>query len=115
MRVSLSKSFVYCIVVSTVPIQSELDLTYQDRYPLAELHDAYTRLLLDVLRGKQATFVRDDELIAAWEIFTPVLKRIDAKEIRSIPYVFGNRGPKESDELIEKVGWSARNEEYVKG
>ena len=26
-----------------------------------------------MLRGKQATFVRDDELMAAWEIFTPML------------------------------------------
>jgi glucose-6-phosphate 1-dehydrogenase len=90
----------------TVPVQSELDLTYDTRYPIVELHDAYTRLLLDVLRGKQATFVRDDELLAAWEIFTPVLHQIEQGAIKPTPYVFGSRGPKESDELIHKVGFT---------
>jgi len=101
--------------LQTIPIQSELDLTYQDRYPVAELHDAYTRLLLDVLRGKQATFVRDDELLAAWQIFTPILNKIDSRELKCIPYMFGTRGPKESDSLIEKVGWFRSDEEYTKG
>jgi len=63
-------------------------------------------LLLDVLRGKQATFVRDDELIAAWEIFTPVLHEIENTQVKPIPYVFGTRGPKESDDLIQKVGFT---------
>jgi len=89
----------------TVPVQSELDLTYDARYPIAELHDAYTRLLLDVLRGKQATFVRDDEVIAAWEIFTPLLKEIEAGKVDPVPYKFGSRGPVESDALIAKVGF----------
>jgi len=92
--------------LQTVPIQSELDLTYDTRYPIAELHDAYTRLLLDVLRGKQATFVRDDELLAAWEIFTPVLHQIEQGALKPIPYVFGSRGPPESDALIKKVGFT---------
>lgn len=96
----------------TIPIQSELDMTYDTRYPIAELHDAYTRLLLDVLRGKQATFVRNDELLAAWEIFTPVLHEIDNGGVKPAPYVFGTRGPKESDELITKVGWT-RNRDYA--
>jgi len=92
--------------LQTIPVQSELDLTYDTRYPIAELHDAYTRLLLDVLRGKQATFVRDDELLAAWEIFTPMLHQIEKGEMKPIPYVFGTRGPKESDDLIAKVGFT---------
>jgi len=89
----------------TVPVQSELDLNYDTRYPIAELHDAYTRLILDVLRGKQATFVRDDELLAAWEIFTPMLHEIEQGKKLPIAYKFGSRGPKESDELIERVGF----------
>jgi glucose-6-phosphate 1-dehydrogenase len=54
----------------TVPAQSELDLSYDKRYSDVAIYDAYTRLVLDVLRGKQATFVRNDELMAAWKIFT---------------------------------------------
>ena len=66
--------------------------------------------MLDVLRGKQATFVRDDELLAAWEIFTPVLHQIDQGALKPIPYIFGTRGPKESDELIEQVGFTYSKE-----
>jgi len=58
-----------------------------------------------VLRGKQATFVRNDEVIAAWEIFTPLLEDIDAGKVEPIPYKFGSRGPPESDALIAKVGF----------
>ncbi|KAH9254826.1 glucose-6-phosphate dehydrogenase [Batrachochytrium salamandrivorans] len=100
--------------LGTDPIQTELDLNYDRRYPMQELQDAYTRLLLDVLRGKQATFVRDDELMAAWEIFTPVLHDIERGAIKPIPYVFGTRGPKESDDLIQKVGFTY-NKDYAQG
>jgi glucose-6-phosphate 1-dehydrogenase len=89
----------------TAPIQSELDLTYESRYPIAALEDAYTRLILDVLRGKQATFVRNDELMAAWEIFTPLLHELAEKKVQPIPYKFGSRGPPESDRLIEECGF----------
>lgn len=67
--------------------------------------DAYTRLILDVLRGKQAAFVRDDELRAAWKIFTPLLDEIEGQKVKPLTYKFGSRGPKESDELVNKVGF----------
>jgi glucose-6-phosphate 1-dehydrogenase len=55
------------------PIQSELEVNYDTRYFAHNKEsnpDAYTRLILDVLQGKQGAFVRDDELRRAWEIFT---------------------------------------------
>lgn len=61
--------------------------------------------MLEVLRGHQSTFVRSDELLEAWKIFTPVLKKIDAGEIPPIPYKFGTRGPAESDDLVAKMGY----------
>eukprot|EP00611_Tribonema_gayanum_P002468 TRINITY_DN1183_c0_g1_i2.p1 TRINITY_DN1183_c0_g1~~TRINITY_DN1183_c0_g1_i2.p1 ORF type:complete len:524 (-),score=161.99 TRINITY_DN1183_c0_g1_i2:480-2051(-) len=88
------------------PIQSEMDLTYRNRYPSAYNPEAYTRLILEVLRGKQATFVRSDELLSSWEIFTPLLKAIDSGKMgRPIPYEYGSRGPPQSDELIDRVGF----------
>lgn len=71
--------------------------------------DAYTRLVLEVLRGKQATFVRSDELLESWRVFTPILNQIDAGELPPIPYTFGTRGPKESDDLISKMGYKYNN------
>ncbi|RHY77760.1 hypothetical protein DYB34_010584, partial [Aphanomyces astaci] len=91
--------------LSTKAVASELELSYSTRYADTHLPDAYTRLVLDVLRGKQATFVRDDELRAAWKIFTPLLDEIDDKKIPPIPYKFGSRGPAESDELVRKQGY----------
>ncbi|CAM9698832.1 unnamed protein product [Ascophyllum nodosum] len=91
--------------LSSKPIQSELDLTYGERFPSLYNPDAYTRLVLEVLRGHQYTFVRSDELLEAWKIFTPVLNQIDAGKIPPIPYKFGTRGPKESDELVAKMGY----------
>jgi glucose-6-phosphate 1-dehydrogenase len=68
---------------------------------------AYTRLLLDVFQGKQAAFVREDELRASWEIFTPLLHAIEKKDQygKPLPYEFGSRGPLESDALSAKHGY----------
>ncbi|EQC35901.1 glucose-6-phosphate dehydrogenase [Saprolegnia diclina VS20] len=99
--------------LSTKAVASELDLTYHERYADTYLPDAYTRLVLDVLRGKQATFVRDDELKAAWKIFTPLLNEIESNRIQPTPYAFGSRGPKESDELVKKFGFEYHSGTYT--
>ena len=50
-------------------------------------------------------FVRADELEAAWKIFTPVLHQLESEKIPPVPYTFGSRGPKESDELVAHHGY----------
>ena len=42
---------------------------------------------------------------AAWEIFTPLLHRIDAGKLPVHMYEPGTRGPKEGDALAERVGY----------
>ena len=46
----------------------------------------------------------DDELDAAWSIFTPLLHELEGKtgtaKRAPIPYQFGGRGPPEADELV---------------
>ncbi|KAK7316066.1 hypothetical protein VNO77_34739 [Canavalia gladiata] len=86
-------------------IQSELDLSYRQRYQGVTIPEAYERLILDTIRGDQQHFVRRDELKASWEIFTPLLHRIDKGEFKSIPYQPGSRGPAEADELLIKAGY----------
>lgn len=92
--------------------QSELDLSYHTRYPDVYSPDAYTRLILDTLRGSQATFVRSDELEASWRIFDPLLKSLEASNQQPLPYVYGSRGPPEADAFAEKINLT-RNEEYT--
>ncbi|KAI4348263.1 hypothetical protein L6164_009003 [Bauhinia variegata] len=86
-------------------VQSELDLSYGQRYQGVTIPEAYERLILDTIRGDQQHFVRRDELKASWEIFTPLLHKIDAGEFKSIPYKPGSRGPAEADELLERAGY----------
>ncbi|CAI0457271.1 unnamed protein product [Linum tenue] len=86
-------------------VQSELDLSYKQRYHGVTIPDAYERLLLDTIHGDQQHFVRRDELKAAWDIFTPLLHRIDIGELKPISYQQGSRGPAEADELLLRAGY----------
>lgn len=52
-------------------------------YPI---ENAYTRLLFDVLKGNQNNFVRADELVRSWEVFTPLLHQIERENVRPLPY-----------------------------
>ncbi|CDF37879.1 glucose 6 phosphate 1 dehydrogenase [Chondrus crispus] len=96
------------------PVMSELDLSYKTRFPdkFSDLPDAYTRLMLQVLRGDSSAFVRDDELREAWKIFTPLLHAIDDGKIEPIKYKAFSRGPAEFDEMAERHGYVYSGEAY---
>jgi glucose-6-phosphate 1-dehydrogenase len=74
----------------------ELDLSYESAFADTVIPEAYESLLLDVINGEKALFIRNDELEAAWDIFTPVLHRIDEDKIKPKLYPFGERGPFEA-------------------
>jgi glucose-6-phosphate 1-dehydrogenase len=93
--------------------QSELDLSYQQRYQDVVIPEAYERLILDTIRGDQQHFVRRDELRVAWEIFTPLLHRIDEGKLKAVPYEQGGRGPKEADELLNVRAGYVRTDGYI--
>eukprot|EP00569_Conticribra_weissflogii_P006890 CAMPEP_0171330426 /NCGR_PEP_ID=MMETSP0878-20121228/1988_1 /TAXON_ID=67004 /ORGANISM="Thalassiosira weissflogii, Strain CCMP1336" /LENGTH=518 /DNA_ID=CAMNT_0011830707 /DNA_START=166 /DNA_END=1722 /DNA_ORIENTATION=+ len=98
------------------PIQSELEVKYDTRYfkhSKESNPDAYSRLILDVLRGNSASFVRSDELIRAWEIFDDVLHQIDDENIRPRAYRSGSRGPEAADDWINEKSGYVRNDDYV--
>eukprot|EP00056_Hartaetosiga_gracilis_P010205 m.149590 g.149590 ORF g.149590 m.149590 type:complete len:614 (-) comp13271_c1_seq19:1305-3146(-) len=84
---------------------TDLDLTYAHKFKTSSKPDAYERLVRDCIEGSANNFVRRDELREAWRIFTPLLHAIDNGEIDPIPYDFGSRGPKETDELATKCGY----------
>lgn len=94
------------------PIQSELEVNYDTRFEAGCNPDAYTRLILDVIRGRHSAFVRADELRCAWEIFTPLLHEIENSNVRPIVYEKGSRGPQEADEFIESKAGYVRNKDY---
>jgi glucose-6-phosphate 1-dehydrogenase len=67
---------------------------------------------LDVLKGEKSNFVRDDELDAAWKVFTPLLHQIEKEKLKSEVYEFGSRGPAGLEKFVEKAGYK-RDQGYV--
>ena len=60
------------------------------------LPDAYENLLLDVIVGDQAQFVRYDEVEGAWQLYDLLLK----EDIQVYPYRAGTWGPPQASELF---------------
>merc|ERR1711972_641766 len=87
--------------LSSELLQSELDLSYGTRYQGVYCPSAYTRLILAGIRGMSDSFVRDDELIRAWELFSPLLSSLEDKKVHPIPYPYGSRGPPKADEILK--------------
>ncbi len=81
-----------------------LDLSYREAYAGARIGDAYENLLLDVVRGDRSLFIRDDELGAAWDIFTPLLHAVDAGHDEPHPYPFGSNGPEARHAFAGRFG-----------
>jgi len=88
----------------------ELNFCYYCRY--GEGFDAYERLLLNLLQGDQTLFVRSDAVEAQWRIVQPILEYWDSHPAANFPnYATGSWGPKEADALINRDGYSWRNDD----
>ncbi|MGP1931279.1 MAG: glucose-6-phosphate dehydrogenase [Arsenophonus sp. ET-YP4-MAG3] len=85
---------------------TKLDLSFFKTFNKIHLADAYERLLLEVMRGIQALFVRRDEVEEAWKWVDSIM---DAWAIdNELPklYQAGTCGPIASDLMIRKDGRS---------
>lgn len=78
-----------------------LNLSYADnftvRYP-----DAYERLLMDVVRGNLALFMRRDEVEAAWEWIDDLIDAWSTKDLAPHSYAAGSEGPVASAVLMDR-------------
>ncbi|MEL7537074.1 MAG: glucose-6-phosphate dehydrogenase [Pseudomonadota bacterium] len=82
-----------------------LDLSFEEtfgvRYP-----DAYERLLMEVLRGNPALFMRRDEVEAAWHWVDGILDAWKQTEQRVENYTSGSWGPAAAAMLLDRDGRS---------
>ena len=69
------------------------------RYP-----DAYERLLMEVLRGNPALFMRRDEVDAAWQWIDGIIAGWKDSNRKSRSYVAGSWGPTASSLLLDRDG-----------
>ena len=80
-----------------------LNLSYAEnfavRYP-----DAYERLLMDVVRGNLALFMRRDEVEAAWLWVDNLLLAWNEVEMPLETYPAGTQGPVQASVLLDRDG-----------
>ena len=64
--------------------------------------DAYERLIMDVIRGNQTLFMRNDEVEAAWAWTDPIIAGWEARGEAPKPYDSGSAGPRDAELLMER-------------
>ena len=69
--------------------------SFLERFP-----EAYERLIIDILRGEQTLFMRQDELEAAWRWIESITQSWKKNKMKNILYEAGSWGP--GDSIMEK-------------
>lgn len=87
----------------SVRLNLSFDEAFDLRYP-----DAYERLLMEVVRGRPALFMRRDEVSAAWKWIDGICEGWSACRQKALPYQAGTWGPAAADMLLDRDGRSWR-------
>jgi glucose-6-phosphate 1-dehydrogenase len=82
-----------------VSLNLSFEETFGLRYP-----DAYERLLMEVLRGNPALFMRRDEVDAAWEFVDGIIAGWQKSRQKVETYVAGSWGPSGASMLLDRDG-----------
>jgi glucose-6-phosphate 1-dehydrogenase len=87
------------------PIALKLDYidSFKERFP-----DAYERLIIDVIRGNQTLFMRQDELQAAWTYIESITNSWKSSNMQNVLYEAGTWGPGDLI-LDEKESWITKS------
>jgi glucose-6-phosphate 1-dehydrogenase len=80
-----------------------LDLSFAETFGL-RYPDAYERLLMEVLRGNPALFMRRDEIESAWDWIDGIIDGWEATSQKVESYVAGSWGPTASSLLLDRDG-----------
>jgi glucose-6-phosphate 1-dehydrogenase len=87
-----------------VPLENRsMDLSFSDNAK-AKKHDAYTRVLFDVIRNDQTLFVSEAEVEAAWDWVDRIIEGWKAVSPKPVGYESGISSPVEALELLARDG-----------
>ena len=86
--------------------KSQLNLSFSEAFSDERIADAYEKLLLEVMLGNQALFVRRDEVEQAWNWVDSIMAAWDSNNEPPEPYQAGTWGPVDSIGLLAKEGRS---------
>ncbi|WP_375265292.1 glucose-6-phosphate dehydrogenase [Planktotalea sp.] len=83
-----------------------LDMSFAEALgpDVAEVPDAYERLIMDVIRGNQTLFMRGDEVEAAWAWTDPIIEGWQARGEVPKTYDSGSDGPTDAMAMIARDG-----------
>jgi glucose-6-phosphate 1-dehydrogenase len=87
-----------------------LNLSFEETFGI-QYPDSYERLLMEVIRGQPALFMRRDEVEAAWEWIDQLIAGWDETRQSVDSYVAGSWGPTSSSLLLDRDGrtWYPEN------
>jgi len=87
-------------------IDVPLDMSFADALgdDSDAVHDAYERLIMDVIRGNQTLFMRGDEVEAAWAWTDPIIQGWEARNDVPKLYEAGSNGPEDALMLMHRDG-----------
>ena len=76
-----------------------MDFSYGTSFGRA-VPEAYERLLFDAMKGDTTLYTRRDEVEAAWDFVTPILRYWSESELPLYEYEAGSAGPDEARRLL---------------
>ena len=82
--------------------KSKLNLSFSEAFADERIPDAYEKLLLEVMLGNQALFVRRDEIEQAWKWVDSILEAWKNSNEPPEPYQAGTWGPVDSIGLLAR-------------
>lgn len=82
--------------------KSKLDLSFSEEFGDKRIADAYEKLLLEVMLGNQALFVRRDEVEQAWTWVDSIINAWNKNNELPEPYQAGTWGPVSSIGLLAR-------------
>ncbi len=91
--------------VKPVSLDLSFEETFGVRYP-----DAYERLLMEVLRGNPALFMRRDEVETAWHWIDGIIAGWEGTRHKVERYVAGSWGPTAGSMLLDRDGRAWQHE-----
>lgn len=86
----------------------DMDFLYRD-LTSKDVPAAYTRLLLDCMKGQPTLYARGDSVEAAWAFIDPILEAWKNNEVPLYSYTPGSWGPHQADGLWNGEGCGWRN------
>jgi glucose-6-phosphate 1-dehydrogenase len=81
----------------------DMIFSYNDAYEEEHEPEAYETLLLDVMEGNTAHFMRADQVEAAWKVVMPIIEAWEARPPIDFPnYAPDSWGPEDAEALIAR-------------